>query len=681
MLRRRKFTRYNTFDNVIPPLNTPTPSQQYPQFVPEISSFQYDNFMRAAHSYSTVDFQMFTNSINYSPDHYRKAIFQGIDLFEELSDEFDWIDDEDLEDDLIDLIKPFKRTFADYYGYNESSGELDSFIILYTPYRIWAEFTRALGSVYYYITGEQVHNAIFIYYYFYYYFLFTEYIYEHLCLYFPAFRVASEYQLFSTFEGTYFNFYEIVLGCYLPIIFIFYFSQYHFFRSLFNSRSSFIFGNSILLYCFIILPVYVLVGYSKIFIFFTFCIFFCIFSAFYIFEFRTNYSSINNFNTGYFSYFLPAPSNAQRLLCLPIFYFHYKNWQAKQTLNYNSKKPFTRFPFVINVQKIVLHKSRIDKFRLLELTYRKGLTFATPPSMPIMGLTFPKTSNIHAYSFKSHKNYIIRYPTKEFIPYSESQDHEYYNEIDQEEWPLHIRDFMNHPGGFSNISFLEFISKQKSFRSVDYQFSYFSDEERDFYDSIPSRKFVEFLYPYAALKFWLSSINGGKQTLMSDKLFKFKVFELNSVSVSKPELHVIPYWLRRTIDVFFIQFSAFLDFFTFYSFFDFSIPSSTADLSIKLAKINQVLVKDRKVSYKFYKYMAIFFFRSLSSLRRLNNKKKDDQSYYFTFLSLLRQFEEIFFNLNQKQANYRDGSLCFKYISLCLRILKKKIDGFEKLVV
>lgn len=684
MLKRRNFARYNTIENVVPPLNTPTPTAAYPQFIPEISSFQTDNFLRDANSYSTIDYQMFTNSISYTPNQYRKAIYQGIDLFQDFSEDFDWVELQE-DEELIDLMRPFKRTYTDYYGYNEADGELDTFILNYTPYRVWSELTRCLGSVYYYIMGEQLNTAIFTYYYFYYYFLFTEYILEHVSLYFPGIKSVSEYQLFSTFEGAYFNFYEIVLGCYLPVIFIFYFSQYNFFKAAYANRSYFVFGHSCLFYFFSILPVYLLTGYSIFVVFFTFCIFFCIFSAFYIFEIYPSFYESSEFRR-YSSYFLPV-SKIRNQLYLPVFHFYFKAWPRNiATESPFLRKQFTRYPFTQNVRKLAAHYVRFRVLHLREITYSTALKFVAPPSMPMMGLLFPKNSNLNAYSFKAHKSHVINYPAKDFMPFSELQDHEYYNEIDQELWAIHVRDFMNHPGGFSHISFLEFVSSQKGFRSVDYQFSFLPDEERDFYSSVPSRVLVERLYPYAILKFWLLTINNSDFDWRSESFFKFKDLPLTSgYNAYQPyryfSLSRVPAWLKITIDLYFKKISSILDFFTFYKFYNFSTPSTTGELANKLFEINQILVKDRRVSFTFYKNLAIFFYRSLSTLKKLNVSISRDESYYFTYLALLRQIEEIFFNLTQKQSNYAANSLVFRFIGLCLRVLRLKIDGFRQIVI
>lgn len=681
MLKRRNFTRYNTIDNVVPPLNTPTPLQKYPQFIPEVASFQNDNFLRDANSYSTIDFQMLTNSISYTPNQYRKAMYQGIDLFLDSTEEFEWVDTQE-DEELIDLMRPYKRVYTDYYGYNESEGELDTFILTYTPYRIWAEFTRWLGSAYYFITGEQLQSAVFTYYYFYYYFLLTEYIYEHVCLYFPALKMVSEYQLFSTFEGAYFNFYEIVLGCYLPVIFIFYFSQYHFFKSFYTNRAYFVFGNSLVFYFFSILPVFLLTGYSTLLVFFTFCIFFCIASAFFIFEIRPTYFVESNFRS-YSSYFLPAPNSRDDngpQLCLPPYHFTFRAWPTSLTVQ-ERKARFTRFPFTQNVKQVWFHNFRLKKFHLNRALYATRPVFITAVQMPLMGLIFPKSSGLHAYSFKTHKNYIVNYPTKDFMPFSEHQDHEYYNEIDQEFWPIHIRDFINHPGGFSYISFLEFVGSQKSLRSADYQFSILPEEEQDFYNSIPSKKLIEYLYPYAALRIWLLSLNANSD-FSKDEFFRFKNFEFNQTRSNFDEqlaVAIVPNWLKFLINSFFKKLSQLLDFFTFFTFYNFSTPSSTGELASKLFEINQILVKDRRVSAKFYRNFAMFLYRSAVELRKLNVSISRNESYYFTYLALLRQFEEVFFNLSQKRSNYSTKSSHFRYIGLCLRVLRLKLDGFSRI--
>jgi hypothetical protein len=688
MLKRRNFARYNTIENVVPPLNKPTPfPNSYPQFMPEISTFQHDNFLRDANTYSTIDYQMFTNSISYAPGQYRKAMYQGIDLFRDLSEDFDWVELRE-DEDLIDTMRSFRRLYTDYYGYNEAEGELDTFILTYTPYRIWAEITRWMGSVYYYITGEQPQAAVFTYYYFYFYFLASEYIYEHVSLYFPMIKLISGYQLFSTFEGSYFNFYEIVLGCYLPIIFIFIFSQYHFFKSFYFNKSFFIFGHSLLLYFFLMLPVYVVTGYSSVFVFFTFCVTFCIFSVFYIFEIRPKYFEQPIFR-GYSSYFLPSTTLNDQKLCLPIFYFYFRSWKKLNFLEVSrgSNKTFTKYPFTQNVNKALLHARRLQKLRLLEFAYEKSLHLTAAPSIPMMGLLFPKNAALPAYSFKAHKGIVFNYPAKDFMPFSELQDHEYYNEIDQERWPMHVRDFINQPGGFSHISFLDFVALQKGARSVDYQFTILSEEERDFYGSVPSKKLIEHLYPYAALNFWLRTIDDSSSApnCSANRFFRFKdlafAASLSTTKVGNQELAVIPKWLRRTISVYFKTFTNILDFITFYHFYSLTTPVSTTDMAVKLFEVNQILVKNRKLSYGFYKNLAIFFYRSLTALRYLNASMSLDESYYFTYLALLRQLEEIFFNLSQKQSSYSSNTATFRSIGLCLKVLRLKVDGFSRVII
>jgi hypothetical protein len=704
MIKRRQYVRYSFTDeeehNVNPGYPLTSEVEDYPAFIPELSSFHHDNFLRTNESLSHQDYEHFVSTPNAarpyrwdSPmlDEYRKSILEGIDLFRTSSHKrspyLEFTGDEEKRLFEEEIKKRFKREVRDTHFYNEKIPELESFYLTYSPYKLWSELIKFITKIYFIITGEQIHTAVFTYYYLYYYFLFTEYNLEHVYLYFPQLRLFFQFQLFSTFDAVYFNFHEIILGCYLPCLFFFFFSQYWILRSYIQYTPYFVAGIVGFIATFFFFPIYYFCGFNNVFFFLIFSSLLIFFSFFYIFEYKYHNFSENTDYYSYTSYFLPAPQDKPVQLCFPIFYFKFTAWaKSPSQVDFRHHTRFTNFPFTTNVKSIAAYKKRIFKFRLAELKYRSNVHTPVPksPFIPISGLVFPRSFNVNAYSFKRHKEYIRTYPSKEFKPLTELQDWDYYEEHEQEDWPLYLRDFINHPGGFSEVAFLDFIHTNKSIRSIDGQFSYLPDEEKDFYLTAPSRELIKYLYPYLFLRFWLLTLQPRFEA-KTDDIFKFQKIDfptknIKGFSPEKFKFVYVPNWLRSSIDNFFILFSDTLDKITFYRYFEFVTPKDSVELASQLVMANNIINDSRFLSPHFFRSLAVFVFRSTFFLKEVDFSTLDIPL-LFTYTLLLRQYEEIYFNLSQLYKISKPNSRRYRYLEFCLKVIRLRIPGLGRISV
>ena len=687
--RRKKISRYNTVDTGVPPLET-TPKTVYPSFSPEIGSFNKDKFHRSANTFSDKDFQLLTKFAepdHYGAEAYKKAIFRGVDLFKEKSYlSSKWVNSKSIENGPY--TRGMKSSFKDYKDpfsvRHLPPQDWDQFLHIYGPTKAFNLATQLFQYIYILITREQAHAALFTYYYFYYYFYFTEYMLENVYLYFPITRIFFSNQIFSSFEGVYFSFFQIVLGIFIPAFLIFIFSQYQLMRSFFFHKVYFIAGSTIFFYVFTLPFIYYFTGFSNLFIFFIFFIFFSIFFVFYLFEIRPNVYFDKFEFENYSSYFLPAPT-PQTLVFLPKYYYKFQLWSNFSTSDSTNvrRKPFTRFPFTQNVNSMFMHSKRIIRLRFMELSTSNLAKFHFPaPSISMSGLVFPKLPNSHAYSIQSHRKFINHYPQKRFSPFAESTDHDYYDNFERDHFPIFVRDFMNHPDGYSQISFVEFISKNKSFRSFDNQFNAINDEEHDFYNSIPSKKAFEYLYPFFFLRLWVNSIKlSAGSDISEDEDFKFQKITFESVNRNSPtKPNSIPMILIVWDTYFFAALRRILDRITFHAYKKFATPKDTEELLDLLHSANKILIDSKKISPLYYRNLFIFLVRSVYHLNKtFCSIEKITIRQIFTYTIILRQIEEIYFNVNQR-IQYQDKlSLDYRVGNFFLIKFQAKLDGFSEI--
>ena len=684
--KRKKLQRYNTIDVGLPPLEVP-PKTPYPNFSPDSGSFNHDKFHRTANTFSDKDFQLlgrYGEEDNYTLEAYKSAIFQGVDLFKNKAYKTSKWANRSVDDDVYARgIKKAFRDFKDPFAVRQfPPQEWDHFFTIYGPSKLFNLITQGFQYIYLLVTREQPHAAIFTYYYFYYYFYFTEYILENVYLYFPILRLFFSNQIFSTFEGAYFSFFEIILGFYLPVLLFFFMSQYQLIRSFFSHWVYFVSGAVVFFYTLTLPFVYHFTGYSNLFFFIIFYTFFIIFGVFYIFEYRPGiYFNEQDFRS-YSSHFLPAPET-KVVLCLPRYVYRYLHWPGNRPpFSKNEKKFFTRFPFTQNLTAAVLYQQRIKNFRIKELGAKNSIvTSSLAPRMTMSGLVFPKIANNYAYSISSHRSFLQLYPQKKFSPFEESGEHDFYDEPERDYYSMFVRDFINHPEGYSQVSFVEFISKNKSYRSFDPQFNFLHDEEKDFYNSVPSKKSLEYLYPYLSLRIWLNSLQVSVKSNSEDFLFENIGFGVTARSITSEKTPSnIPRLLVLVLEKFFFNLSLIFDKLTFYAFKKFVTPSNTIEFSESLKLVNKILIDTKRLSPRYYKNIFIFLVRGTYQINAAFSKL-DMLSirHIFTYTLILRQIEEIYFNVNQRIQYLDRSSLDYKIGNFFLIKFQKKLNGFAQI--
>lgn len=687
--KRKKISRYTTFDTGIPPLES-SPKTVYPSFTPDAGSFNKDKFHRSGNTFSDKDFQLltkFSEPDNYGSEGYKQAMFHGVDLFKgraHLTSR--WVNSKSIENGpYVRHIKSPFRDFKDPFSVRHiPPQDWDQFLHIYGPTKVFNLLTKLFHYIYFVVTREPPHVALFTYYYFYYYFYVTEYILENVYLYFPLARIFFSNQIFSSFEGVYFSFFQIILGAFMPAFLIFIFSQYAIIRSFFTHRSYFLAGSTIFFYTFTLPFIYYFTGFSNLFIFFIFFIFFSIFSVFYLFELYPGTYFDKFESMSYSSYFLPAPIESKTILFLPKYHYVFRSWPSSSTVTDfkpgEKKNFFTRFPFTQRVKPLYLHNRRVLRLRILEASSSR---FLTPPApfVSISGLVFPKIPNNYAYGIQAHRKFIANYPQKRFSPFAESTDHDHYDNFERDHFPIFVRDFINHSEGYSQISFVEFVSKNRNFRSFDGQYKVMNDEEYDFYNSVPSKYAFSYLYPFLNLKLWLNSLDPHNGVNSPDSDFVFQKFDFVNVRQSvAPTPSLAPRFLIVWNDYFFSNLRRCLDRFTFHAYKKFPTPRNTHELLFFLKQANRILIDSNRLSPAYYKNLFVFIIRSVYHLNRLF-AKVDNLSvrHIFTYTLILCQIEEIYFNVNQRVQYLDKFSLDYRVGSFFLTKLQSKLHGFSRI--
>jgi hypothetical protein len=456
VVRRRKSNRYGATELGIPPKSASgSPDIRYPDFPPDAGSFNKDRFFRDAYTYSNRKYQTYSYLKSNNPEHYRRAILQGVDLFKQKPVKMArWIDAPQEESYKLRLIK--RRAKRRIKNQLVKPQFRDIFPFYYTPYDILYSITRALRGLVYIIRGEEISRSFFTYIYFYYYFFFTEYVLVHISLYFPILKLLTNYNFWILFDSLYFNFYELLLGFYLPFIVIFVFSQYHLFRSFFNYSVPVIISLVAFFYGFSLLPVYILAGITPVFYFFCSAFFIVGLFAFYIFEINPYFFGLPQ--SGYFhgGYYL-APPEKETFLFLPRFYYRFYNWPA--TICKARGKSFTRFPFTQNVTSVVLFKRQTASLAANYFKYKLTPFYIdkkTDLTLPATGLIFPKSRYLNAYNLKEHIQTIRDYPLKQdYLPWNAGGDSVEESELlevwEVDEIPGGIRDYMNISDAYSQV--------------------------------------------------------------------------------------------------------------------------------------------------------------------------------------------------------------------------------------
>jgi len=679
--KRRRIPRYTTIDTGIPPLESSSKSN-YPSFSPEIGSFNKDKFHRSANTFSDKNFQLFTKfteSDSYNAEAYKKAIMSGVDLFKKNTyDVSKWVETKSIENGPYTThIKNSMREPKDHFSVRKiPPQDWDQFLHIYGPTKFFNLITQLFEYVYTALTREQVHSFIFTYYFFYFYFYFTEYILENVCLYFPIVRIFFSNQIFSTFEGVYFSFFQIILGFFIPVFLIFIFSQFSLMRSFFTHGAYFVGGSTIFFYTFTLPFIYYFTGFSDFFLFFSFFIFFSFLFVFYIFEYKPGVYFDQTSPSSYTTYFLPIVED-KKVLYLPKYFYKFRKWPVS-TSNY-SKSVFTRFPFTQNVNSIFIHYKRISRVTSLEYSLSPAKLSSIAPVMSITGLIFPKLPNSYAYDIQSYRKSISFYPQKRFSPFAETSDHDYYDNFERDQFPIFVRDYINNSDGYSQISFIEFVSKNTSFRTFDNQFKLINDEENDFYNSVPSKKAFQYLYPFFYLKMWLNSINPSN---FRDDEFTFQNIGFSNKNLRKDQIVpvFIPKFLVSFINTFFNTFRFWLDKFTFYAYKKFSTPDNTSELLSNLKSANKILIDAKRLSPLYYKNLFIFIVRSVRCLNKTFIEFENlSIRQIFTYTLILIQIEEIYFNINQRMQYLDRFSLDYRVGNFFLTKFKPKLDGFSQI--
>jgi hypothetical protein len=681
IVRRRRPSRYGATELGIPPKSASShDSVRYPDFPPDAGSFNRDKFFRDAYTYSDRKYQTYNYLTSNNPEHYRRAIIQGLDLFKDKPAGMnDWINPPHDDSYKLRLIKQIRKRRIK--GRRIKPQFKDIFPFYYSPYDILYSLTRALRGLVYIIRGEEISRSFFTYYYFYYYFFFTEYILVHASLYFPILKLLANYNFWMLFDSLYFSFYELLLGFYLPFIVIFIFSQYHLFRSFFNYSVPVIISVVTFFYGFSLLPVYMLAGITPVFYFFCSAFFIAGFFAFYIFEINPYFFGLPQ--SGYFrgGYYLAAPPK-ENFLFLPRFYYRFYNWPVTVC---EPKKPFTRFPFTQNVKSVVLFKRQSAylaynyfKYKLTPFYVEKKSDLAFSAT----GLIFPKSRYLNAYNLKEHINTIRDYPMKQdYLPWAAggSEEIQLFDVWEVDEIPQSIRDYINFSDAYSQVSFVEFIAKSKA---QDNSLGlYISDEERHFYSSIPSKHLIKALYPSLWLVSWLVALRPDKIEDVKQGLRLVSIpLRTDFVELNQSSAHdlngIIPRWFIVFIDKYFSIFENFLNIVTRYRGYVFKPSFNTLELASKLLELNSILINARSLSPVFYFKLIKFLYRSLVRFQIIfidKNLLKLPTDQFFTYIAIFRQFEEICFNLELRQAHLKKQNPSYKILALTVKLIKYKL--------
>jgi hypothetical protein len=674
--KRKKIVRYDMVETGLPSSNLPQ-LKNYPSFSPEMGSFNPDKFHRSGSTYSDKHFQIltkFSEAESYSIDEYRTAIIRGVDYFKKkTSIPAEWVSRDANRAAYESKVKGTFRAYRDTFAARRTPPQdWDQLTNIYGPIKLFNLAEKFLRYLYLVISREQLHYALFTYYYFYYYFYFNEYILENVFLYFPVIRVFFSNQIFSTFEGVYYSFFEISIGFFLPFFIFFIFSQYQLIVSYAGHKVYFLAGMGLFVCTFILPYVYYFTGFSNLFIFTFFFIFFPLYSVFYIFEYSGFiYPSSHNFDS-YSNFFLPFyTENSVKTLFLPIYYYKYPFISFSSSFS-TKKGNFTKFPFTQNVSFLVLHYKRISYYRQAERLVFKNKPFRlSAPSISISGLVFPGYENNFAYSIQSHRESVQTYPQKHFSPFNESQDFDFFAETERDYFPIFFRDHINHPDGYSQISFIEFVSRFKSTRSFDNNLNLTREEEFDFYNSAPSKKALEFLYPYYALRIWINTVKpSSNPPLYSDFEFQNIIF---SNADFKPVPNISPF-LVKFIKIYFSFFVKILDKITFFRYKNFSTATDTVNFLSTLDQVIKILNDNKRISPYFYISLYKYLFRSMVKLNRsFGFRDKLPLRSIFTYTIILVRIEEVLLTVFNRIEYLEFSDKSRRYGSFLIASLKKKI--------
>jgi len=336
------------------------------------------------------------------------------------------------------------------------------------------------------------------------------------------------------------------------------------------------------------------------------------------------------------------------------------------------KENFTKFPFTQNVRFLVLHYKRISYYRQAERLVFKNKPFRlSAPSMSISGLVFPGYENNFAYSIQSHRESVQTYPQKHFSPFNESQDFDFFAETERDYFPIFFRDHINHPDGYSQISFIEFVSRFKSTRSFDNNLNLTREEEFDFYNSAPSKKALEFLYPYYALRIWINTVKpSSNPPLHSDFEFQNIIF---SNADFKPVPNISPF-LVKFIKIYFSFFVKILDKITFFRYKNFSTATDTVNFLFTLDQVIKILNDNKRISPYFYISLYKYLFRSMVKLNRaFGFRDKLPLRSIFTYTIILVRIEEVLLTVFNRIEYLEFSDKSRRYGSFLIASLKKKI--------
>ena len=676
-----------TMDKSIGTMDKSIPSG-YPKFPPELNSFQPDRFYRDAFTYSDSDYQRLVSLKTDSPLH---DITRGFKYFEEsnLENEAKMTGEEDTEEQKPRVDDALTQ-ITDYHGANEDGEEdplIDIFFYNLTYNKLYRKIITYIGRCYYYVIGDQsVYTSPYMYTYLYYYFFFTEYTLVHVSLYFPYVEWITNYLLFTDIDGVYFNFIDVVIGCYIPALFFFFFSQYYVYRYNFHGHPYFLAGFSTFFYFLLLIPVYYASGFS-LFLFFSFSIgTFFLFFTFYLFDVSDNFSNSDELGRVHLNYFLTAPSRKNSsTLFLPRYYYKC-NWSNSGCTGTKiKKKPFTRVPFVINVSSIRVASKRHRAFIYNRIVVRMQYkNFMFPKSIPLIGLTFPRDPV--GYSLTGHKYYVKNYPDASYEPTGQvvEDPDPSYDRYQSEPVYAYGRDYMNYCMGTSNVGIFEFANKSELFNN--YRLADKEEINPGFISSLPSVRIASELYPYYTLNIWLATLDTTFKE-QEDPIFSFKNTKLNFsvVNVNKdvntflPENYIYPFVIK-SLSAFFDYMDKRFDRLTNYKYHAFKYPKDITAAILELERINQILISKSNISVRFYINLALYLSRVAKSISDANKRSDSNaamMSSYFTCWLLIIKLEYIYVILDSYDVSSDPESVRSRATKLCLRVIDKRFDYFK----
>jgi hypothetical protein len=698
MTNYKYFERYGCSEMNI---SSPKFKKLYPRFSPDSGSFNRNKYeySRRFETYSTYDYQIFTNSKVFNSDAYRDVMFRGIKLFQDKihkkgGKHFRSITDpEGLDDDLKirkvikKQTKRFLKKTLNRRGTKLKKKIKDIAEYIYGPYNVISSVNNVIRTIYHTLRLETIQSAIFTYYYFYYYFFFTEYNLEHLFLYFPMIKFFVNYQLFANYSQFYFNFFEIFLGSYMPFLVFFLFSQYHIFKAFFSNRIYFITGLISFSYIFSLVPIYYFTGYSNIFFFTIGFLFFTIFSIFYIFEYSSSPQHVET-NFIFSSYFLPVVINensfyqCKKDYFLPIYYYKFKNWQFLNNVspthesNKNKKNRIMLF-YISNLGAMSKSVKRIKKYNYFYLKYKSLPNLSLSPNFPISSLIFP-VNNFNNYSFDHHREFLRTYPHLRHNPYAVPTDWKTYHFPKlRGKVPGHAPRFINPSLGYSMVGFTDFIYGNCSFKSFNADFTNFYAEYKDINIIFPSNVLFSYLYPYIAINIWINSFKPvDKEPLPPLYTKGIPYYQINKSNKTKIPSSV-PKCIIIINDIFFNFIEMLFNKITFYRGYKFQSCYDSHDLISAIKTNNRLISKNKHYSSSFYVKLGIFIFKNFKLLVVFIGDRRNKLQFeeLFTLMLILKQLEELFLLLIEKDKLYCGAN---RHLNFCIAIVKKSIESAAK---